>query len=107
MAWHATAVTFCLQTGAILAEPCRSWPVWNAKIAAGAIRVAEMLTRKERKKETAVPAPAPRRLAVIAAGSSVEDVIARLARVQDEHPGARVRAGEQGAWEIWSGPDAH
>jgi hypothetical protein len=49
MAWHATGVTFCLQTSAILAEPCRSWPAWNAKIAAGAIRVAEMLTRKERK----------------------------------------------------------
>jgi hypothetical protein len=106
MAWHATGVTFCLQTGAILAEPCRSWPVWNAKIAAGAIRVAEMLIRKEREKETAVPAPASGRLAVIAAGSSVEDVIGRLARVQDEHPGAQVRAGEQGAWEIWSGPGA-
>jgi hypothetical protein len=56
--------------------------------------------------ETADPAPALRRLAVIAAGSSVQDVIARLARVQYEHPGAQVRAGEHGAWEIWSGPDA-
>ena len=28
--WHDTGVTFCLTTGAVLREPCSSWPVWRA-----------------------------------------------------------------------------
>lgn len=64
MAWHATGVTSCLETGAILAEPCRSWPVWSAKIAAGLARLAEMI-RQEQK--APVPEPAAQLLAVIAA----------------------------------------
>jgi hypothetical protein len=43
MAWHSTDVTFCLETGAVLSEHCQSWPVWNAKIATGLARLAEML----------------------------------------------------------------
>jgi hypothetical protein len=105
VAWHATGVTFCLETGAILAEPCRSWPVWNAKVAAGAVRVAQMLMRKERRTEDPVAVPASRLLAVIANGSSVEDVMTQLAQVQADHPGSQARAGEQGSWEIWSAPD--
>ena len=42
----------------------------------------------------------------VVVGDRDRSLAPRLARVQDEHPGAKVRAGEQGAWEIWSGPDA-
>jgi hypothetical protein len=102
MAWHSTGVTFCLETGAILSEPCRSWPVWNAKIATGLARVAEMLQQKQK-----APASQPARelIAVIAAGSSVEDVIAELTRVQAGHPGAQVQRGKRDSWEIWSTAD--
>ena len=41
--WHATGVTFCLQSGAVLREPCPCWPVWNAKISAGLARFAEAM----------------------------------------------------------------
>jgi hypothetical protein len=101
MAWHSTGVTFCLETGAILSEPCRSWPVWNAKITAGLARLAE--TMRHQQKQPA-PKPAPQLLAVIAAGSSVEDVITRLTQVQADNPGAEVRRGKRNSWEIWSTP---
>ena len=102
MAWHSTGVTFCLETGAILSEPCRSWPVWSAKIVTGLARVAEMLQQKQK---APVSRPTRELIAVIAAGSSVEDVIAELTRVQAEHPGAQVQWGKRDSWEIWSAAD--
>lgn len=99
MAWHSTGVTFCLETGAVLSEPCQSWPVWNAKIATGLARLAEMLQQKQK---APVSGPTRELIAVIAAGSSVEDVIAELTRVQAEHPGAAVQRGKRDSWEIWS-----
>jgi hypothetical protein len=103
MAWHSTGVTFCLETGAILSEPCRSWPVWNAKITAGLAQLVETMRREQARP---VPEPAAQLLAVIAAGSSVEDVITRLTRVQADNPGAKVRQGKRNSWEIWSTPAA-
>jgi len=101
MTWHSTSVTFCLETGAILSEPCQSWPVWNAKIATGLARVAEMLQDKQ----NAPPSqPARELIAVIPAGSSISDVLAELTRVQAEHPGAQVQRGKRDSWEVWSGP---
>lgn len=99
MSWHSTGVTFCLESGAVLSEPCRSWPVWNGKIAAGFARLAEMM-RQDRKAPVLEPSQEP--LAVITAGSSVEDVIARLTEVQADHPGAQVRRGKRNSWEVWS-----
>ncbi len=97
-AWHATGVTFCLHSGAVLREPCPSWPVWNAKITAGLSRFAQAM----RPRQTATaPQPAPQPLAVIAEGSPVEDLIARLAQIQAVHPGAQVRHGRKDSWEIW------
>ena len=102
MAWHSTGVIFCLESGAVLSEPCQSWPVWNAKIATGLARVAEMLQQKQK---APVSDAARELIAVIAAGSSVEDVIAELTRVKAEHPGAAVRRGKRVSWEIWSAAD--
>lgn len=102
MAWHSTGATFCLETGAILSEPCRSWPVWNAKIATGLARVAEMLQHKQK---APVSQSAREVIAIIAAGSSVDDVIAELTRVQAEHPGAQVQRGKRDSWQIWSAAD--
>jgi hypothetical protein len=50
------------------------------------------------------PETAPRLLAVITTRSPVEDVVARLAQVQAEHPEARVRRGKEDSWEIWAAP---
>jgi hypothetical protein len=100
MSWHDTGVTFCLTTGAILREPCSSWPVWRAKLAAGLARFVEM----QQKKTKVTPAPAPRPLAVIPSGASVGETIARLSAVQADHPGAQVRRGKKSSWEIWAAP---
>jgi hypothetical protein len=55
-------------------------------------------------KTQATPAPAPRPVAVIPSGASVEETIARLSAVQAGHPGARVRRGKKNSWEIWAAP---
>jgi hypothetical protein len=99
-AWHATGVTFCLNSGAVLREPCPSWPVWNASIETGIRRFAEAV-REYYRIPAPHPAPAPQPLAVIAAGTTVEDLLARLTRIQADHPGAQVRRGKKGSWEIW------
>jgi len=102
-AWHATGVTFCLQSGAVLRGPCPSWPVWNTKITAGLTRFAEAMRPHPTVK---APQPVPQPLAVIADGSPVEDLIARLTQIQAVHPGAQVRRGRKGSWEIWPVPPA-
>jgi hypothetical protein len=82
-------------SSAILREPCPSWPVWNAKITAGLARFAEAM----RPRQTApAPQPVPQPLAVIAAGSPVEDLIARLARSRPCTP--EPRSATAGAWKI-------
>jgi len=52
--------------------------------------------------QTTSPQPVPQPLAVIAAGSAVEDLIARLAQIQVVHLGAQVRPGRKGSGK--SGP---
>lgn len=99
-AWHDTVVTFCLETGAILSEPCPAWPEWNKKLIAGALAVHEMLQGRQAPSR---PRPRPQPLEVIAAGAPVEEVIARLTAVQAAHPGAQVREGK-GGLEIWPAP---
>jgi hypothetical protein len=106
MAWHATSVTFCLESGAVLSEPCPSWPVWNAKIATGIARYAEAI-REHYAAPAPKPEPAPQPLAVIAAGTSVEDLISRLTQIQAGHPGAQIRRGKKHSWEIWPATAGH
>lgn len=56
-----------------------------------------VLERKPRPKATERPKP----LAVIPAGLSVDEVITRLARAQEEHPESEVRRGSGDGWELW------
>jgi hypothetical protein len=99
MAWHSTGATFCLETGAALSEPCPSWPVWNAKITTGLVRVAEMMRHKHQ-----LPAldSVAQPLAALAAGCSAEDTIAPLTQAQAGQPRAPVRRGKAG---LLTGPD--
>jgi hypothetical protein len=92
MAWHSTGATFCLVTGAVLSEPCPSWPVWNAKITTGLARVAEMMRHKHQ-----LPAldSVAQPLAALAAGCSAEDIIAPLTQAQAGQPRAPVRRGKR------------
>jgi hypothetical protein len=53
------------------------------------------------KPRTSVVRPKP--LAVISAGS-VDEVFAQLAQARGRFPGATVRAGARGTWELWPGP---
>jgi hypothetical protein len=57
------------------------------------------------KQKAPVSEPARELIAFIAAGSSVEDVIAEVTRVQAERPGAQVQRGKRDSWEIWSAAD--
>ena len=105
MAWHDTAVTFCLETGAVLSEPCPAWPDWNTQRMIGFLRLHEMLSRRQQPQAPPAPtAPGPRRLEVITPGSSIEETIARLTAVQARHPGAQLRTGRRNSLEIWSAP---
>lgn len=54
--------------------------------------------RKPRPKAAARPKP----LAVIPSGLSVDEVLARLAKAQQEHPEAEVRRGSGDGWELWA-----
>lgn len=91
MAWHSTGATFCLETGAVLSEPCPSWPVWNAKFTTGLARVAEMMRHKHQ-----MPAldSVAQPLAALAAGFSVQDIITPLTQARASHPEAPGRRGK-------------
>jgi hypothetical protein len=71
--------------------------VWNESIRIGLARLAEMLRRNEEP-----PASALQLLAVIPAGASIEETIARLEEIQAEHPGAQVRRGKRNCFETRS-----
>lgn len=102
LGWHDTAVTFCLDTGAVLSHPCHAWPVWNAQLAVGFARALEAIKRMKDPPPT--PEPAPQPLAVIASGTPVQDIIAQLTEVQTAHPEAQARRGKRNSWEIWAAP---
>jgi hypothetical protein len=48
------------------------------------------------------PAVRPTPLAVITAGN-IDDVTALLAEARARFPGAQVRSGTRGMWEVWPG----
>jgi len=47
------------------------------------------------------PAPKPTPIAVIAAGTPIEDVIAKLTEIQADHPGPQIHQGKRNRREIW------
>jgi hypothetical protein len=103
MSWHDTDTTLCLETGAILREPCRAWPVWRETLLTAALRVYEVLKERElRKQQQPAPQPEPQVLAIIPAESSLAETVAQLTAIQAEHPDAQIRRGKQNCWEIWS-----
>lgn len=98
--WH-------LRDGYVITEPmgpCPFWPGWRARMAKAREMLLSMLEAK--KKQLAPPAaPKPEPLAVIKSRTPIEQVIAELTRLQQEHPGAEVRRGAANRWEIWpAGP---
>ena len=40
-------------------------------------------------------------IAVITLDGSIEDVTAKLATIQADHPGAQIRKGKRNRWEVW------
>jgi hypothetical protein len=103
MSWHDTVTTFCLETGAILSEPCRAWPVWRETLLTAALRVHEMLKQREqRKQQQPASQPEPQLLAVLPAESSLAETVTQLTAIQAEHPDAQIRRGKQNCWEIWT-----
>ncbi len=95
-AWHDIDSTY--GEAGLVSGPCHAWP-----------RQAEedRLMREAFTKLQAGPAatpptpPQPQPIAVISAGLPIEEVMAQLAAVQAEHPGAMVRQGSRKRWEIW------
>jgi hypothetical protein len=95
-AWHDVDSTYG-EAGKV-SGPCHAWPRQAA---------ADRLFREAFTKLLAAPAatppppPKPQPIAVINAGLPIEEVMAQLAAVQAEHPGAMVRPWSRKRWEIW------
>jgi hypothetical protein len=90
-------VTFNLADGSSSGGPCPAWPRWAQQL--------EMMRAELRKlparRVSEPPAPAPKPIAVITLSGPIEDVTAKLAAIQAEHPvprsaGASVTAGKSG-----------
>ena len=80
-----------------ISGPCPAWPKRAATLRTFRREFARLLTQPA----AAPPPPAPQPLAVIPAGLPVEEVMAQLAAIQAEHPGAVIRQGNRKRWEIW------
>jgi hypothetical protein len=76
--------------------PCPAWPRGAARL-----RHAREILKSYEKRPEPVAAPKPQPVAVIASGTSIDEVIEELGRIRAEYPGAEVRRGNCNRWEIW------
>lgn len=81
--------------------PCPAWPSQRAaheKV----MQILQAAGKRQEAPGTATPsAPVPQPLAVIPSGLAVEEVVERLQKLQEQHPGAEVRRGRANRWELW------
>lgn len=81
------------------AGPCPAWPAWAEHRRIFRAELAELRRRRAEAEAAAQPKIKP--IAVIPSGLPVEDLIARLGKIQTTYPGAIVRRGSANKWEIW------
>jgi hypothetical protein len=96
-AWHSPGVTFNLADGGSTGGPCPAWPRWARQVEALRAELRKMAARPAPEP----PAPEPKPIAVITLSGPIEDVTAKLAAIQADHPGAQIRQGKRNRWEIW------
>lgn len=89
-AWHTPGVTCRLDGAGETGGPCLAWPRRAGRVNS----TGEALRQGARGPSPAPPLP-PEPIAVLAPGLPLEDVVALLAAIQAEHPGAQVRPGER------------
>jgi hypothetical protein len=83
LAWHSPGVTFNLADGSSTGGPCPAWPRWAQQL--------EMMRAELRKMAGPAPEPpasVPKPIAVVTLSGPIEEVTAKLAAIQAEHPGA-------------------
>ncbi|MGH3217327.1 MAG: hypothetical protein ACRDPY_01120 [Streptosporangiaceae bacterium] len=96
--WRAVGTTYGLAGQGELSGPCDGWPQWGGQRRKLIQQLAE---RQGRPASPSPPPPQSQPLAVIPSGLPIEEMIAKLAAIQAEHPGAQVRQGARRRWEIW------
>jgi hypothetical protein len=97
-AWHDVDSTY--GEAGLVSGPCHAWP----RQAEEDRLFRETFTKLQAGPAATPPPPPPPRpqpIAVISADLPIEEVMAQLAAVQAEHPGAVVRQGSRKRWEIW------
>jgi hypothetical protein len=95
--WHTVGVTYGMAGEGELTGPCDGWPRWAQQRREMKQKLTELLTRPAEP----LPPPNSQPLAIVPSGLSIEEMIAQLAAIQAEHPGAQVRKGTRHRWEVW------
>jgi hypothetical protein len=98
-AWYAPGVTFSPDGAWETGGPCPAWPRWTD----GVNKVREAVRQAAQGPPKALPPP-QQPIAVLASGTSIEEMLAQLTAIQAGHPGAQVRQGRGRRWEIWPAP---
>jgi hypothetical protein len=101
---HTVGVTYGLAGEGELTGPCDGWPRWAQQRREMKQKLTELLTRPA--EPLPPPPPKPQPLAIIPSGLPIEEVMAQLAAIQAEHPGAHVRHGTRNRWEVWPAEQA-
>jgi hypothetical protein len=86
-----------LNDGSSTGGPCPAWPRWANQVQVLRAELRKISTRPAAEPPAAEPKP----IAVITVDGQIEDVTARLAAIQADHPGAQIRRGKRNRWEIW------
>ena len=99
---HSPAVTISLVDGGHTRGPCPAWPQWAKQVETLRSEVLKLAAKRAAVPPAAAPTtPKAEPIAVINADGPIEEVTAKLAAIQAEHPGARIRRGKRNRWEIW------
>lgn len=101
--WHTVGTTYGLAGEGEQSGPCDGWPRWSG----GRRKLLQQLAELQTRPAGPPPPPEPEPLAVLPSGLPIEEMIARLAAVQAEHPGALVRQGARKRWEVWPPGQTH
>jgi hypothetical protein len=79
--------------------PCPAWPGWLERVRQAREILFATIEHTKAMEEPDPPKQHP--IAVLPSGLPIAEVIARLSKLQNEHPDAVIKRGRGNKWEIW------